>query len=230
MLAALRLTTSFTTPQVRQPMVLTLTLMAWTFSVNGEVVSLWAGDNNYPGTSYSLGYGRWHFLSRDNVGFDDPRTLLSAFAWHRVVRAGIRCVPEGQDVRPGLAVVVIFPLLPEGAGLALSGGRVPNFLPNHPLGPSECAKQAYLALLRSGRKVVTLQHLFHLPARISISPLGLPRQRRKSSQGNDSAKCCVCPTTRQRKSLNLRTRSLVLKTQQRSQCWSVAGRFMLLER
>jgi len=27
------------------------------FTVNGEVVSLWAGDNNYPGTSYSLGYG-----------------------------------------------------------------------------------------------------------------------------------------------------------------------------
>ena len=74
--------------------------------------------------------------------FRNSRALLSDVAWHRAVRSGIRCVPEGQDVRPGLAVVVIFPLLPEGAGLALSGGRVANFLPNHPLGPSECAKQS----------------------------------------------------------------------------------------
>jgi len=27
------------------------------FTVNGEFVNLWAGDNNYPGTSYSLSYG-----------------------------------------------------------------------------------------------------------------------------------------------------------------------------
>jgi hypothetical protein len=27
------------------------------FTVNGEEVGLWAGDNNNPGTSYSLSYG-----------------------------------------------------------------------------------------------------------------------------------------------------------------------------
>jgi hypothetical protein len=27
------------------------------FTVDGELVNLWAGDNNYPGTSYSLSYG-----------------------------------------------------------------------------------------------------------------------------------------------------------------------------
>ena len=42
------------------------------FSVNGEVVSLWAGDNNYPGTSYSLGLRRWHFLSRRQCRFRRP--------------------------------------------------------------------------------------------------------------------------------------------------------------
>ena len=27
------------------------------FTVDGQLVNLWAGDNNYPGTSYSLSYG-----------------------------------------------------------------------------------------------------------------------------------------------------------------------------
>ena len=76
-----------------------------------------------------------------------------------LVRSGIRCVPEGQDVRPGLAVVVIFPLLPEGAGLALSGGQSRTSSRTIPLAHQSVPNRAYLALLRPGRKVVTLQHL-----------------------------------------------------------------------
>ena len=48
------------------------------FTVNGEVVSLWAGDNNNPGTSYSLGYG-WGIFYPGSMSVSttpEPSSLL----------------------------------------------------------------------------------------------------------------------------------------------------------
>ena len=124
-----------------------------------------------------------------------------------------------QGVRPGLAVVVIFSLHPEGRVPCSPEGAPRPLRPLPLIHQPETISQSTFDPAKVGHFNAPVQHR-RPSAYQDLVPFSGPSVAQKGNfLRNNSANYCAFSTTRHRKSLNLRTPNLALKAQLLGDCY-----------